>query len=95
MVDEYEWDEAKAESNLWKHGVAFADAQRVFEDVFAMHSFDVDAGHGEERMVATGMVNGILLTVVYTERGARTRLISARKATRHERREYYRNQTAE
>jgi Protein of unknown function (DUF497). len=51
--------------------------------------------HGEQRMIATGMVNGILLTVVYTERGERTRLRSARKATKHEQLEYYRNQTAE
>jgi uncharacterized protein len=40
-------------------------------------------------------VNGILLTVVYTERGERTRIISARKATRYEQREYYHSQTAE
>jgi uncharacterized DUF497 family protein len=43
----------------------------------------------------TGMANGILLTVVYTERGERTRIISARKATRYEQREYYDSQTAE
>ena len=46
-------------------------------------------------MIITGMVNGQLLTVVYTERGERTRIISARKATKHEQRDYYRSQTAE
>lgn len=93
--DEFEWDAEKAASNLRKHGVAFADAQRVFDDAFAIHDLDADAGYGEQRMVAVGMVNGILLAVVYTERGDRTRLISARKATKHEQVEYYRSQTAE
>ena len=67
----------------------------MFNDAYALHSFDVDAGYGEQRMIATGMVNGVLLTVVYTEREERTRLISARKATKHEQLEYYRSQTAE
>jgi uncharacterized DUF497 family protein len=95
MTDEFEWDAAKASANLRKHGVAFADAQRVFNDVFAVQSVDLDAGYGEQRMIATGMVNGVLLTVVTTERGERTRLISARKATKHEQAEYYRSQTPE
>jgi uncharacterized protein len=56
---------------------------------------DTGGDPGEVRYVLTGMANGILLTVVYTERGERTRIISARKATRHEQREYYRSQTAE
>ncbi len=95
MTEEFEWDAAKATANLRKHGVAFGDAQLVFNDAYAVHSFDVDAGYGEQRMIATGMVNGVLLTVVYTEREERTRLISARKATKHDQLEYYRSQTAE
>ena len=95
MTDEFEWDAQKATLNLRKHGVAFEDAQLVFNDVFATHRFDVDAGYREQRMIATGMVNGVLLTVVYTERGERTRLISARKATKHEQLGCYRNQTPE
>ena len=95
MTDEFEWDAAKAAINLRKHCVAFGDAQLVFNDAFAIHSFAIDDGHGEQRMIATGMVHGILLTIVYTERGERTRLISARKATKHEQLDYYRNQTAE
>lgn len=96
MIDEeFEWDEEKAGRNLRKHGVAFADAQRVFDDAFAIHDFDLDAQYGEQRMIAIGMVNGVLLTVVYTERGERTRLISARKATKHEQLEYYRSQASE
>jgi uncharacterized DUF497 family protein len=93
MNNEFEWDTDKAASNLRKHGVAFEDAQLVFSDVFALDSVDVDAGYGEIRMVITGMAKGRLLTVVYTERGERTRIITARKGTRHEQRDYYRSQT--
>src|SRR5450759_1658223 len=50
---------------------------------------------GEIRYVITGMVNDVILTVVYTERGERPRIISARRATKHEQEEYYRSQTAE
>ncbi len=90
---EFEWDEAKAESNRRKHAVSFVAAARVFDDVFALHELDVDAGYGEQRLIGIGMVEGVLLTIVYTERGDRIRLISARKATKHEQGEYGRSQT--
>ena len=93
METQFEWDEAKAAENLRKHHVAFEDAQRVFDDLLAAYHADLDAGYGEQREIVTGFVNGVLLTVVYTERGAKTRLISARKATRHEQLEYHRSQT--
>jgi len=93
--EEFEWDAAKAQSNLAKHLVDFAAALRVFNDAFALDRLDRGGSASEVRYILTGMVNGVLLTVVYTERGARTRIISARKATKHEQREYYRNQTAE
>jgi len=85
---EFEWDDDKAASNLVKHGVAFVDAARLFDDIHALHFIDRSMNHGEERLIGVGMVNGIVLTVVYTERGERIRLISARKATRHEQRSY-------
>ena len=90
---EFEWDDAKAESNLRKHGVDFADAVRVFDDAFADCRFDIDTAYGEQRMIVFGVAGGVLLTVVYAERGERIRLISARKATKHEQREYHRSQT--
>lgn len=93
--DEFEWDDAKAASNFRKHHVAFEDAQLVFKDVFALHSLDADPGYGEARLIVTGMVHNTLLTIVCTERGQRTRIISARKATTHEQRDYYRSQTSE
>ena len=93
--DEFERDEAKADSNLAKHVVTFEAARSVFDDVFAFDSFDWDCGPDETRYVITGLVNGVMLTVVYTERNERTRIISALKAMRHEENEYYRSQTAE
>lgn len=91
----FEWDGAKARSNLAKHGVSFEVARRAFDDVFASDRLDLGSEPGEDRYVITGMVNGILLTVVYTERGDRIRIISGRKATTHEEREYYHSQTSE
>ena len=93
--DEFEWDAAKSEANLAKHGVTFEAGRRVFGDVFACERCDLDSSHGETRYVITGMVNGVILTVVYTERRDRIRIISARKATTHEQKENYRSQTAE
>jgi uncharacterized protein len=92
---EFEWDAAKAESNLRKHGVAFEAARVVFEDSFAIEWPDTDAPYGEARFVIMGLVGGRLLRIVYTERHDRIRIISARRATRHEQREYYRSQTDE
>jgi hypothetical protein len=93
--DAFEWDAAKAESNLAKHGISFPAARGVFDDVFALERFDLDSQPDEIRYVITGMVGDVVLTVVYTEREERRRLISARKATKHEQREYYRSQTEE
>jgi uncharacterized DUF497 family protein len=92
---QFEWDAAKGRSNLEKHGVSFEAARCVFDDVFACERFDIDDEHGEIRGVITGVVNDVVLTVVYTERGERIRIISARKATKHEQREYHRSQAAE
>jgi len=93
--DQFEWEAGKAQSNLAKHGVSFAAARSVFDDAFAFERCDFESEPGEVRYAITGMVNEIILTVVYTERGERTRIISARKATKHEQAEYYRSQTAE
>jgi uncharacterized DUF497 family protein len=86
MVDAlFEWDEAKAEANYQKHGVDFATAEDAFEDAFAIEKPDPRSeAYGEERVLLTGMANGVLLTVVYTERGESIRIISARRATKHE-----------
>ena len=67
----------------------------MFEDVFAFERCDFDSEPGESRYVIAGTVSDVILTVVYTERGERTRIISARRATKHEQEDYYRSQTAE
>jgi hypothetical protein len=84
----YEWDPAKAASNRQKHGVSFADAVAVFSDDLALTL--ADDHDGEQRFVSIGTdVFGDVLVVVYTWRGEDTiRVISARKATRQERKRY-------
>jgi hypothetical protein len=84
----FQFDPAKAAGNLKKHGVSFADAEGVFYDPLAIHQPDPDSDD-EERFVAIGMGGaGTILLVVYTFRGEDIRLISARRATRHEVKSY-------
>jgi uncharacterized DUF497 family protein len=83
-----QYDPAKAASNLRKHGVSFTDAEGVFADPLAIVIEDPDA-EDEQRFVAIGLGSaGELLVVVYTERDNEYRLISARRATRKERKIY-------
>ena len=85
---EYEWDPAKARRNLEKHGVDFADAVSALEDELALTVEDTHSV-AEKRFVTLGTDPiGRLLVVVYSWRGERLRLISARKATGRERRQY-------
>jgi len=93
--EEFDWDVAKADGNFVKHGVSFEAARYVFDDVFACERCDFDSDPNEIRYVITGTVRDVILAVVYAERGSRIRIISARKATTHEQREYYRSQTAD
>jgi uncharacterized DUF497 family protein len=81
---EIEYDSAKARSNLRKHGISFQEAATALLDESAFAMEDVNS-EGEDRWVLLGMSKtGRLLTVVYTLRMHRIRLISARKATRQE-----------
>lgn len=84
----FEWDKRKAETNLARHGVSFADASAVFLDPYALDTEERSMDYGEMRRRIIGLGNGCFLTVIYTERGETIRLISARKSTSHERREY-------
>jgi uncharacterized protein len=86
--DEFEWDDDKADANLRRHGIDFPTATRVFDDPFLIVDEDDSEDYGEERLIATGVVDGVTVVVVFTERGNRTRIISARKATQHEQRHY-------
>jgi uncharacterized protein len=87
---EFEWDPDKAAENLRRHAVDFADAAGVFQDDYALTREDPQAQR-EHRLVTVGMdFLGRVLTVVYTYREERIRLISARRATRRERADYER-----
>ena len=85
----YEWDEAKREANLVKHGVDFMDALEVFADPLRIERVNRRREYAEERREVVGMVRDQMLFVVYTLRGEVRRLISARRASRNERRAYY------
>ncbi len=79
----------KGGANLSKHGVSFAEAVTAFGDPLSMNMPDPDHSEGEQRFIVLGMSDRYrLLVVSYTERPPRTRIISARLATRHERKQY-------
>ena len=89
MTQRFEWDEIKAAQNVRKHGVTFDNAASVFLDSLAYTFADPDHSVGESRMVTFGFSQaGRLLAVVHAERGRAIRIISARAATRHERKIY-------
>ena len=92
MKSNFEWDENKARSNLRKHHVSFQEATTVFSDPFSITIADPNHSMEEERYIDIGMsAKGRVLIVCYTERGANIRIISSRKATPTEWREYEKN----
>jgi uncharacterized protein len=85
---DFEWDTAKADANLAKHGVDFGGARQVFDDPDVLITADPRV-YGETRFRATGTVRSTAITVIYTMRGGNTcRIISARRASRRERGDY-------
>lgn len=83
---EFEWDPKKSVMNRKKHGVSFHDAATVFADPLAITFSDPDHSLGEHRFLTFGHSKmKQLLVVVHTERHGKTRIISARRATRYER----------
>lgn len=89
MALQFEWDPKKAISNRQKHGVSFEEASTVFEDWFSSTIADPLHSADEQRLVTIGhSTRGKLLVVVHTQRDLRIRLISARHATKRERRLY-------
>ena len=86
VTQRFEWDEVKAATNLRKHGVRCEEAASVFSDPLAYTFDDPDHSVGEQRLLTFGISqSGRLLAVVHAERGRLIRIISARRATRHER----------
>ena len=85
----YEWDAEKAKLNLQKHGVTFEDAASVFLDPLALTFADPDHSSGEDREITIGRSGRQQVVFVsHCQRGNRIRLISARKTTRGERKQY-------
>jgi len=85
---DFEWDPAKREANLAKHGVDFEDAVGIFDGA-VLERVDDREEYGEIRMIAYGEVGSVVLAVVYVDGEETRRIISARKAVRHERRDYH------
>ena len=92
----YEWDINKEQSNVIKHGIEFAEARTVFKDIFRITRFDEGHSDEEERLLTLGYsINSRVLLVVHTEweqdeNNGIIRIISCRKATAAERRNYER-----
>ena len=90
----FEWDPVKAQGNLRKHGISFERAAELFLDSLAVSVFDQEHGDAEQRWVTTGRdSHGRVLVLVHTFSEApaeewKIRIISARRATKHEARQY-------
>ena len=84
----YEWDARKRTANLRKHGFDFRDAPRVFGgDTFTV--LDDRKDYGEDRCITFGLLGATVIAIAHTERSNRIRIISMRKASRHEEKDYF------
>jgi len=83
----FEWDDRKRASNIKVHGIDFVDAPMVF-DSYTLTIEDDRYDYGEERLITFGTLKGRIVAVVHTEGEDSIRIISIRKATRYEEREY-------
>lgn len=87
---QFEWDDDKAAINERKHGVSFTEAMTVFADPLALTGFDPDHSVAEDRYITMGLsAEGQLLTISHTDRDENVRIISARPASRAERKDYF------
>lgn len=87
----YSWDEDKNRRNIERHGIAFKDAKQIFDGA-TLERVDDRFDYGETRIYAIGLVNGLEITVIYTDRdNDERRIISAWRAEPHERRAYWQN----
>jgi len=82
------WDEAKRRLNLRKHGIDFADAERIFRGA-TFTAEDTRENYGEQRFLTLGLLEDQVVSVAHTEQGEEIRIISIRKATKHEARFYF------
>jgi uncharacterized protein len=85
----YSWDKRKNQRNISRHGIAFEDAQRIFEGP-TVEKVDDRFDYGETRIYAIGLVNGLEITLVYTDKSDdERRIISAWRSEPHERHYYW------
>ena len=84
---ELEWDDRKNRLNIAKHGIDFADAWRIFAKSMLIRQ-DTRKEYRETRWIALGDLKGIIVVLVFTIRGEKTRIISIRKGNKHERQIY-------
>ena len=84
----FEWDEEKNQENIRKHGLDFADAWQIFDSP-RLTTLDTKEDYGEDRFLGMGFLKNFVVVVVYTEpKEETTRIISLRKALKHERRQF-------
>jgi len=84
----FAWDETKRRANLKKHGIDFLDAQKIFSGV-TVTAEDAREAYGERRFLTLGLLDDQVVSVTHTERGNDIRIISIRKAKKHEARHYF------
>jgi hypothetical protein len=82
------WGEAKRRLNLRKHAIDFADAEKIFRGV-TFTAEDTREDYGEQRFLTLGLLEDQVVSVAHTEQGGEIRIISIRKATKHEARFYF------
>ena len=85
---QYEWDEAKRQSNIQKHGIDFLGIERVFAGQ-TITILDDRIDYGEPRFVTVGLLQGHVVVIAHTETDEVIRIISVRKATKHEEISYF------
>ena len=85
---QFTWNEAKRKSNLAKHGYDFADAHKVFAGTLVLTE-DGREDYGEQRMLALGQLDAVIVMIVHVESDGTIRVISMRKATKDETNDYY------
>ena len=84
----FSWDEKKRTLNLAKHGIDFRDAEIIFDGPLVTVE-DMREDYGERRYIALGLLAGVVISLAYSERGDRIRIISIRKALKHEARFFF------
>jgi uncharacterized protein len=87
-MPKFEWDETKRKSNIKKHGIDFVDAPLIF-DGYTLTIEDDRFDYREERFVTFGILDGRVVAIVHTESAELIRIISIRKATKYEEKEYF------